>query len=144
MMNRAHTLLKCSSTARQLLSSHYAWLPGTFHGVEVVCMLHIIPVKFFSSFWMQVGEKKIKKLTPCFQSLPPFILPVWAYLSPALRYICLNHRCCNSQKAQLLFKEMNQVVWKVVVLLCLESCLFTGLAQLPMDNNNGKSNGFAL
>lgn len=56
--------------------------------------------------------------------------------------ISLSHACCNSPEAQQLLKETSQVVGKAVLLLWLESCLFTGLAQLPMDNNKGKSKRF--
>lgn len=139
-MNPAHTLSNCSGAARQELSSHYIWLPNTFHRVKVGFMLYKISVKFFTSFWMHM-RKQLKKLTLCFQSLTHVILPAWAGLTPVL-CISLSHGCCNSPEAQQLLKETSQVLWRAVLFLWLESCLFTGLAQLPVDKNKGKSNCF--
>lgn len=100
-------------------------------------MLCIISVKLFSSFWMQMG-KKLKKLTLCFQSLTHVILPELGLVS---LQGCASPSAIDAAAAQGLSSSMKRPgSLEGCPALWLESCPFTGLAQLPMDKNKGKSN----
>lgn len=91
-------------------------------------------------FLLDANGKKIEEADTLFPVPYPRHPPwAWAGLTPGL-CISLSHRCCNSPGAQQLHEETSQVVLESCPALWLESCLFTGLAQLPMDKNKGKSN----